>query len=536
MGEATAEPATIPAEAPPTPPLAPAPTDADATPGAAPPEPAPEPSSSAPIPEPSAPNAPLTPEEYESQIAVLAARLKLGAEQLDRLAAENSRLETELNALADHDALTGLPGPRLFLDRLTVALIHASRQKQKLVVLCLAVDGLPALRESVGRSAVDDLVRSVGAVLEQTLRQGDTISHGAGEAFALLLPGIQRSEDAVRVVEKIRLALCSPISLSGHDLVVTASIGIALYPEDGPDTETLLECSRLAMANVRQRGGDGYEIHAPGSSAAVTARRNLERALRRALVENELLLHYQPIVESVTGRVVRFEAFLRWRNADKRLINAGEFMDLADDSGLSVPLGQWAIQRAALQARAWQALEPGLPVAVNVLARQFDHPALTKLIGRALDETGLAPGCLHLEVPEAMLLRNLETSVKKLWALRDLGVRISVSNFGLGHASVGQLQRCPLDGLKIDRSVIQGILTDPDQEAIASATIAMARRLGLEVVAEGVENEAQRQLLSSWDCGHMQGNLYGAPVGPDECERLLQRQRGLLPLRPQTTH
>jgi diguanylate cyclase (GGDEF)-like protein len=469
---------------------------------------------------------PLSTQDYEAQISVLSARAALAAEAFDKASQERERLLEEIRRLQDHDPLTGLPGRRLFLDRLTVALIHAARQRQKLAVLMLTVDGLPAVQESLGRGAGEDLQRSVAAVLEQTLRQGDTVSRGAGEEYTVLLPGLHRAEDAIRVVEKIRLALVSPITLSGTDVLATASIGIALYPEDGPDSETLLESARTAMIAVRARGGDGWELHAPAKSAAASEWRSLERALRKALVENDLLLHYQPIVDAATGRAVRAEAFLRWRNADKRLVTAGDFMGLADDSGLSVPLGQWAIHRACEQGQAWQAVEPGLAVAVNILARQFDHPALTRLIGRALKESGLPPACLHLEIPEAVMLRNLETSVARLWALRDLGVRIAVANFGLGHASVGQLQKCPLDGLKIDRSVVQGILTDPDLEAVVSATIAMARSLRLEVVAEGVESEAQRALLAGWQCTHLQGNLFGAPVTSEEFERGLTRRRG----------
>jgi diguanylate cyclase (GGDEF)-like protein len=470
---------------------------------------------------------PLSIQDYEAQIGVLSTRAALAAEALDRANEEQERLREEIRRLQDHDPLTGLPGRRLFLDRLTVALIHAARQRQKLAVLMLAVDGLPAVQEALGHGAAEDLMRSVAAVLEQTLRQGDTVSRAAGEEYTVLLPGLHRSEDAIRVVEKIRLALVSPITLSGNDVLATASIGIAVYPEDGPDSETLLDSARTAMVAVRARGGDGWELHAPSSSAAASERRILERALRRALVENDLLLHYQPIVDAATGRVARAEAFLRWRNADKRLVTAGDFMGLADDSGLSVPLGQWAIQRACMQAREWQSAEPGLAVAVNLLSRQFDHPALTRLVGRALKESGLPPACLHLEVPEPVLLRNLQSSVARLWALRDLGVRIAVSNFGLGHASVGQIQKCPLDGLKIDRSVVQGILTDPDLEAVVSATIAMARGLRLEVVAEGVESEAQRSLLAGWQCTHLQGNLFGAPVTAEEFERALARRRAV---------
>lgn len=493
------------------------------------PAPAPAPSSAG-GPEAPAGQAPaaggLSVQDYEAQIGVLSTRAALAAEALDRANEEQEQLREEIRRLQDHDPLTGLPGRRLFLDRLTVALIHAARQRQKLSVLMLAVDGLPAVQEALGRGAADDLLRSVAAVLEQTLRQGDTVSRGA-EEFTVLLPGLHRSEDAIRVVEKLRLALANPITLSGSDVVATASIGIALYPEDGPDSETLLDSARTAMIAVRARGGDGWELHAPTGSVAASERRILERALRRALVENDLLLHYQPIVEVATGRVARAEAFLRWRNADKRLVTAGDFMELADDSGLSVPLGQWAIQRACAQAREWQAAQPGLAVAVNLLARQFDHPALTRLLARALKESGLPPACLHLEIPEAVLLRNLQSSVARLWALRDLGVRIAVSNFGLGQASVGQLQKCPLDVLKVDRSVVQGILSDPDLEAVVSATIAMARGLRLEVVAEGVESEAQRTLLMGWQCTHLQGNLFGPPVTAEEFERALARARAV---------
>lgn len=447
----------------------------------------------------------------------------------EALAAETGRrerAEEELKGLGDNDPLTGLPSRRIFADRLSMAIAHAHRHSQKVAVLVLSLDGFEALRDRLGSSVGEDLLRSVGLMLERTLRQGDTITRLESDAFAVLLPGINQGEDVGVIADKLRLALRSPFTIGGQDLIVTASMGVALYPEDGPETETLLRSAGTAMQRARERGGDTFDIHSPETKARAAERQALENALRKALVQGDLALYYQPVVECETGAIVSAEALLRWRDPDKKMMAAAEFVPLADATLLAVPLGQWALKAACRQARAWRdAGHETLTVAVNVSRRQFNHPALVKLVKRVLDETGLPAPALELEIAEAELARNPERSIDRLADLKEVGVRISIDDFGARESVLSQLYRYPADTLKIAASVTGDIGSDRNQEAVATAAITLARTRRLRVVAKGVETEPQRVLLTRWQCDCMQGNLCGEPLPEEEFGKLLERQK-----------
>jgi len=475
--------------------------------------------------------APPDEEEVVSRAALEAEQKELRAEiawlrgALGQQIAAKKRAEEEIRALADHDPLTGVASARRFADRLAVALIHAQRSRQKLAVVRLGLDNFAGTNERHGRTVGDDLLKSVALALETTLRQTDTIARMEGDEFAILLPGLKRDEDVGVVADKLRLSLRSPFTIGGHDLLVTASIGIALFPDDGPDQEGLTQSALVAMRRAKEKGGDTYDIHAPRTSALAAERLARERSLRRALVQGELALHYQPVVDCETGAIVGVEALLRWRNPE-RLVPAAEFVPLADVTGLAVPLGQWTLRHACVQARAWRdAGHEGLVVSVNVSARQLQHPALVKLVRRVLDEAGLPPDCLELEVPETELVRNPELSIERLSALKDLGLRLALDDFGTGDSVLSHLYRYPVDSLKIDGSVVRDMTSDRGHEAVARAGIALAKARRIKVVAEGVETEAQRILLASWFCDRMQGNLFGPPGTAADTERLLLRQR-----------
>src|SRR5262249_16828150 len=292
-------------------------------------------------------------------------------------------------------------------------------------------------------------------------------------------------------------------------------------------TETLLRSAATALKRAKEKGGDAFAIHAPATSAVAAERMALENALRKALVQGDLALHYQPIVECETGTIVGAHALLRYLNPPAP---AGEFSRVADATGLSVPLGQWALREACSQAKAWHdAGFPDVTMSVNLSGRQLEHPALLQLVKRVLEETGLDAPKLTLEVPEAELLYKAEANEERIRQLKKLGVRVSIDDFGVGQSALGQINRFPADVLKIDRSVIAGILADRSAEAIATAAIALARSLKLRVVAEGVESEAQRIQLVRWQCDQMQGNLSGSPLPAAECEKLLARQKGAVP-------
>lgn len=491
--------------------------------GAAESEPLPEPRT---VPAPSTPEPPRgREEELEEEIRSLRSELTRLSSDLARERFARARAEEEMRTLADQDPLTGLASARRFADRLAVAVIHAQRYRQKLAVVQLGLDRFSRINDRLGRSHGDDLLRSVALALESTLRQGDTLARIAGDVFTILLPGIKRDEDVTVIADKLRLALRSPFSIGGHDLLVTASIGIALFPDDGPDTESLLQSATVSLQRAKERGGDAWDVHAPRSRALAAERQARESSLRRALVQGELELYWQPIVDCESGAIVGLESLLRWRR-EREVESAASFISLADVSGLAVPLGQWTLRAACIQGKKWRdAGHEGLVVSVNVSARQLAHAALVKLVRRVLDETGLAPEGLELEVSESELARGPELAIERLSELRRLGLRVALDDFGTGESRLAHLYRYPVDTLKIDGSVIRDAASNRDHEAVITAAVALARSRRLKVVAEGVETEAQRVHLVRWQCDRMQGNLCGPPGTVAEAEALLLRQR-----------
>ncbi len=463
--------------------------------------------------------------QLEEEVRALRGEIRGLEESLLGERAARTRLDEEIRALSDQDPLTGLASARRFADRLAVAIVHAQRHKQKLAVVQLGLDNFSRVNERLGRSHGDDLLRSVALALESTLRQGDTIARASGDLFTILLPGIKRDEDVTVIADKLRLALRSPFSIGGHDLLVTASLGMALFPDDGPDTESLLQGAVVSMKRAKQKGGDSWDVHAPRSRALAAARQATETQLRRALIQGELELYWQPVVECETGTIVSVESLLRWRR-EQGVERAADFVPLADIAGLAVPLGQWTLRAACVQGRKWHdAGHGGLAVSVNISQRQLAHASLVKLVRRVLDETGLPPACLELDVRESEVVRNPDLAIERLTELRRLGLRIALDDFGTGESRLSHLYRYPLDSIKIDGSVVSGAATSHDHEAVISAAIALARSRRLKVVAEGVETEAQRVNLVRWQCDRMQGNLCGPPATAAETERLLLRQR-----------
>jgi diguanylate cyclase (GGDEF)-like protein len=463
-------------------------------------------------------------EALEAEVRSLRERLREAEGALESERATRARLEEELRGLADHDPLTGVASARRFADRLTVAIVHARRQKHKLAVVQLGLDKFAQLNDRLGRSHGDDLLRSVALALESTLRQGDTIARNAGDVFTILLPGIKRDEDVTVIADKLRVALRSPFSIGGHDLLVTASLGMAIFPDDGPDPDTLLQNALVSMRRAKEKGGDAWDVHAPRSRALAAEREATEHQLRRALLHGELELYWQPVVECETGTIVGVESLLRWGRGESDA--AADYVSLADVAGLAVPLGQWTLRAACAQGRKWHdAGHAGLAVSVNVSQRQLAHSALVKLVRRVLDETGLPPSCLELEVRESELTRNPDLAIERLSELRRLGLRVALDGFGTGESRLAHLYRYPLDAIKIAGSVLGGAGGNDDQQAVISAAIALARSRRLKVVAEGVETEAQRVQLVRWQCDRMQGSLCGSPATAADTERLLLRQQ-----------
>ncbi len=485
---------------------------AEAGPGA----PAPEARGPEPSPEPVEP--PVPP-------AVLAEldSLREGTRRLEAALAEErerrSQLEAEVAGLSDHDPLTGLVSARRFNDRLALAVTHALRQKHKLAIVQLGLDRFEAVGNGVGASQGNDLLRSVALALESTLRQGDTIARlGSDAVFTIMLPGVKHDDDVTVIADKLRLALRSPFSVGGSDLLVTSSIGIALFPDDGSDTDSLLRSAALAMERAREKGGDAWDVHAPESRARAAQRQARETALRRALVRGGLELYWQPVVTCDKGAIVGMESLLRWRGGE-RAPTPADFVTLADVSSLAVPLGQWLLRAACRQAGRWRELgHTDVVVSVGISARQLAHTSFVKLVSRVLEEAALPASAIELEIPERELANAPDLALARLADLRRLGIRVALDAFGTADSRVLDPHRYPLDTLKIDASVVREAVSSADRAAVIRACIALARSRRLRVVAAGVETEAHRALLVRLHCDHMQGRLCGPPLPAAEAE------------------
>jgi diguanylate cyclase (GGDEF)-like protein/PAS domain S-box-containing protein len=441
---------------------------------------------------------------------------------------EQRETEEALRALVYRDPLTGLPNRRLFEDRLAIALAQAHRYRHRLAVIFLDLDRFKQVNDTLGHSAGDALLRAVSGRLTESVREGDTVARLAGDEFTLLLPGIHYAEDLAAISRKLVEALRQPFPLETHQVRVTASGGISLYPEDGEEAEALLKKADAAMYRAKERGRDNFQLFSPAMAEKALERSAFEESLGRALDREEMTLHYQPCLELATGRVVGVEALLRWRRPELGLLEPKDFIALADFTGVMLSVGPWVLETACRQARGWQRRgSRGLRVMVNLSAHELQQGELVVHVEKALAASGLEPDTLHLEIPEGYAMQDLDRTVETLRALRSVGVHLSIDGFGAGFSSLAHLRRLPVDALKIDLSFVRGATTDPDDASIVTAVIAVAHSLGLRVVALGVETEAQVSLLRSLGCDEVQGYLWSPPVPPETCERMLAE--GVLP-------
>jgi diguanylate cyclase (GGDEF)-like protein/PAS domain S-box-containing protein len=440
---------------------------------------------------------------------------------------EKKRAEEQVRALAYHDALTGLPNRLLFNDRLALAVAQARRKGERLAVLFLDLDGFKAVNDTLGHNLGDLLLRSTAERIQSALRAVDSVARLGGDEFILLLPGIRRVEEAARVAEKVLESIRAPVALEGHELFVTASMGISVYPEDGEDVETLVKAADTAMYRAKEQGRDRYQLYTPSMNARALERMALENSLRKALARSELLVHYQPVLDLASGRIHGVEALLRWKNAERgEVLPASDFIAMAEVTGLIVPIGPFVLAAACRQARAWQRLGyADLRMAVNLSARQLQQPDLVSQVRKAALEADLDPRMLDLEVTENQTAQNGDALRETLLELKALGVRITIDDFGIAASSLRHLRRLPIDALKIDRSFVSDLLISADDAAIARAVIALAHSLQLQVVAEGVETEEQRALLTDLGCDLVQGHLLSHPVSAEECTSILARYR-----------
>jgi diguanylate cyclase (GGDEF)-like protein/PAS domain S-box-containing protein len=435
---------------------------------------------------------------------------------------ERTYAEEQIKHLAYHDALTGLPNRLLFKDRLTVAISHAQRDRAKLAVLFLDLDRFKVINDSLGHNIGDQLLQAVSARVQSCVRESDTVARLGGDEFTVLLPHLPHAEDAALVAQKIIDAVRYPFQIEGREFFMTTSIGISLYPDDGFDAETLIKNADTAMYQAKEQGRDNYQLFNAFINAKALQRIALEHGLRKALINQELAVYYQPIFDFRTGRISGMEALLRWNHPTLGMIPPAVFIPLAEAIGVMIPIGTWAMRVACAQAKAWHdAGHRSLSLAVNLSVCQLQQPDLLQRVQEIITETELPPRLLELEITESSAMQSPEASVRTLYDLKKLGIRISLDDFGTGHSSLSYLKRFPIDTLKIDQSFVRDITHDPDTAAIVTAIIAMAHSLRLKVIAEGVEFTEQSTFLRRYGCDQMQGYLIKAPVPTDRFLELI---------------
>lgn len=431
----------------------------------------------------------------------------------------------ELSRLAYYDALTDLPNRTLFEDRLTQAQAQPDRRAGG--VLLLSLDRFKKINDTLGHAEGHRLLQEVAARLTDCARDGATVARFEGAEFALLLEQIGGPEGVLEVIRRINAALRMPFTLGAQELFVTLSIGVSLYPDDGEDASTLLKNAGAALYRAKEQGGNNYQFYTADMNASALKRLALESSLRRALERVEFEVYYQPQVDVGTGRIVGAEALVRWRHPELGLIPPAEFIPLAEDTGLIVPIGEWVLRVACARCMAWR--DAGLAhmsVAVNLSARQFQQPYLSEMVFGILRETGLGAHHLELELTESSIMRNAEYAVRALGELKEAGVKIAIDDFGTGYSSLGYLKRLPIDRLKVDKSFVRDVTTDPDDATLVTAIVKLAHNLRLKVVAEGVETEEQLRFLRLLGCDEWQGYLCSGPLPAEAFEELLRGEHG----------
>jgi diguanylate cyclase (GGDEF)-like protein/PAS domain S-box-containing protein len=433
-------------------------------------------------------------------------------------------MTVQMTHSAQHDLVTNLPNRLLLNDRINQSIALARRQKRPVAVIFLDLDHFKFVNDSLGHATGDKLLESVSKRLLAAVRCSDTVSRQGGDEFVILLSEIAHSEDAATSAAKILLALNAPHSIVGQVLHIDGSIGISIYPEDGQDAETLIKNADTAMYHAKENGRNNFQFFTPDMNLKAVRRQSLEGSLRQALERKEFFLHYQPKVDLQTGEITGVEALIRWQQADQGLLLPSQFVAIAEDCGLILPIGRWVLREACKQARAWQ--DAGLPfkrISINVSAVEFRDKGFVEGVRTILSETGLEARYLDLELTEGVLMKDAESTAAVLQELKMLGVHLAVDDFGTGYSSLSYLQQFPIDVLKIDKSFVHQISGDLNDSAIVSAIIEMGKSLKHRVIAEGIETEEQLAFLRARHCAEGQGYLFSPPVAAVQLAALLQK-------------
>jgi diguanylate cyclase (GGDEF)-like protein len=440
---------------------------------------------------------------------------------------ERKRYQVQIEHQANYDALTGLPNRTLLHDRLRQA-VFAQRAVRSIAVVFIDLDHFKFVNDSLGHNVGDELLKSMSERLRTVLRPGDTVARLGGDEFVLILNDQSNEEVIFRAMQRVAAKVSEPITINGKELYLTCSAGISLYPQDGPDVDTLLRNADVAMYRAKEAGRNNFQFFTAEMNQIVNERLQLEHSLRRALERKEFLLHYQQKVNLKTGAIVGAEALLRWNHPEWGLVRPARFIPVAEETGLIVQIGEWVLHEACRQNRAWQdeGLSPGV-VSVNLSARQFRQEGLVRTVSRVLAETGVEPSALEMELTESMVMHNAEAAIALLQGLKSLGIALSVDDFGTGYSSLAYLKDLPIDTLKIDRSFVRDIDAggDAGEGVIAQAVISLGHSLELKVIAEGVETDAQLRFLTKHKCDEVQGFYFGEPVAPAEYAQLLAKTR-----------
>lgn len=437
---------------------------------------------------------------------------------------EIKRAQEHLDYMAHFDALTGLPNRTLFTDRVRQALLQAQRQESLVAAMFIDLDNFKSINDSLGHTFGDELLKIVAQRIAVCLREGDTVARLGGDEFIVMLPSLNDPQDASQVAHKILTALGQTVDIDRHEVYATASIGISIFPDDAQEMEKLLANADAAMYHAKKFGKNNYQFFAEEMNVEVQNYLKLEKHLRHAVERNELVLHYQPQIDAETGRAIGMEALLRWNSPEFGLVNPADFIPLAEETGLIVPIGAWVLHTACCQAMRWQLAGMPVRVAVNLSGRQFKQQNRQQLLDTVisvLKETGLPPDLLELEITESIMMEHLDATLDILGKLKEVGVRFSVDDFGTGYSSLSYLKQLPIHTLKIDKSFINDIVSDPNDAAIVGAITVMAQRLNLEVVAEGVETREQLKFMQELRCQSIQGYYFSQPLAEEDATLFL---------------